>query len=175
MVLKMELKKYNQKWKVAFDREKARLEDMLREQRVASIEHIGATSVEGCSTLGTIDILLSVYDRLDFFTIKNILAAHGYQYIQGKSNDLDDLFFIRRNSKKQIIATIHLVHYASITYQEYILFKFYLLEGNNAFKYNERRERVLLSGAGANEYQKDKSEYIEYVLTNFCRTSEAKQ
>ena len=172
----MELKQYNPKWKIAFRKESESITKLLTGQKIAKIEHIGATSVLNCSTLGTIDILLSLQDHLDFITVKNILSKNGYEFIKKKSNDFEDLFFIRRNEKKQIVSTLHLVHYASITYQQYILFKFYLEEGSNVLKYNKRREDALKAGKGdVKEYQKDKIDYIKYVLNNFCRTSESKK
>ena len=166
------LTKYNRKWPLLFEKEKNLLKKALRDQKIEKIEHIGATSIERCDTLGTIDVLISVRSFLDFVTIKNVLVKKGYQYIANKSDDLKDMFFIRRDEKNQIIASFHLVEYASKLYQEYLLFAFYVKEGRNALTYNKIREDILEKYQGdLKQYQKEKAEYIRYVIDNFCVTS----
>ncbi len=51
---------YNPKWKVLFEQEKVLLAEILRENRILHIEHIGSTSVDGLAAKPTIDILVEV-------------------------------------------------------------------------------------------------------------------
>ena len=123
---------FDNRWKKYFAKEKELLSKALVGQKINSIEHIGATSVVMCGTYGTIDLLLAIPSYLDFLTIKNLLDKKGYEFIQ-RGSLLEELFFVRRNEKKQIVATIRLVEYASQKYKEYETFKIYLkaLEVNN--------------------------------------------
>jgi len=161
---------FNEKWKLMFQREEKKLIDILNGQNIEQIEHIGATSVDSCDTFGTIDILVSAHSYLDLISIKNILIKHEYQYIKHLSEDLRCLMFIKRNNKKQIIATVRVVEFASIAYQEFILFKYYLMEGRNALRYNAVRENYLSDG-DIKKYQRSKTEHIRYILKKYCRTT----
>ena len=170
------LTKFSNNWKNIFEKEKERLFNSLGEFKINEIEHIGATSVVLCDTYGTIDILLSTRTYLDLITVKNILVRKGYTYVSHLSDDFKDIFMVRKNEKNQIVATIHIVEYASIIYQEYLLFKFHLREGSNAKKYNTFRETLLENCNGdIKEYRKTKTEYIKYILKTFCRTSDYKK
>lgn len=164
---------FNNKWKNMFAIEQDMILAALGDYKIEKIEHIGATSVVLCGTYGTIDILLSVQDRMNLVVVKNILVGKGYEYVAHLSDDMKDIFMIRKDDKGRIVATIHIVEYASVTYQEYILFKFHLREGNNAIKYNKTREAILEKCDGDHkEYRKQKAEYIRYILANFCKTQE---
>ena len=167
------LVKFNNNWKQMFKSEHDMLLDALGDFKVENIEHIGATSVVLCDTYGTIDLLLSIQSYLNLVMVKNILIQKGYEYIPHLSDDMKDIFMIRKDKDGRIVATIHIVEYASVRYQEYLLFKYHLREGSNALRYNETREAMLENCNGdIKEYRKQKSEYIRYILTNFCRTKE---
>ena len=166
----IELVDFNNRWKDCFLNEKKILSNALKGQPVVEIEHIGATSVVLCKTAGTIDLLCSIQNKIEFITIKNILMKKGYQYIESLSN-LDCYTYVRRNNKKQIIATVRVVEHASKTYKEAILFKYYLREKISHVKaYNKLRQTIIEEQNGNVEaYFKVKRNYIKSVINDFCK------
>lgn len=161
---------FNNKWKDCFLNEKKILSHALKGQPVVEIEHVGATSVVLCKTAGTIDLLCSIQNKLDFITFKNILVRKGYGYVASLSNE-DCYVYVRRNSKQQIIATVRVVEHASLTYKKIILFKYYLREKISHVKaYNELRQTIIDNKDGdAASYYKIKVNYIESVINDFCK------
>ena len=161
---------FNNKWKDFFNREKKMLLNVLKGQQVIEVEHIGATSVLLCETAGTIDLLCTIQNKYDLTTIKNLLVINGYQYIPSFS-DLECFFFIRRNKKKQIVATIRVVEQASLIHKQMILFKYYLREKRSHVKsYNSFREALLKNCEGdPKKYREVKGNYIASILNDFCK------
>ena len=164
------LKNFDDNWKVFFKKEKERLLSVLSGQDVVSIDHIGATSVVMCKTSGTIDVLVTIQDKIEFFTVKNLLNRFGYEYVDHLSDIFHCLFFLRRNTKRQIICTIRVVENASEEHMKYIGFKQYLKSGQGKVKkYNEARKIMIeKTGGKPAEYQKMKSDYIESILRDYC-------
>lgn len=162
----MELLKYDNTWKQFYEIEKSHLLKALSGQKICGIEHIGATSVSSCMTAGTIDLLLSIQNSIDFFTIKNILRRKGYQCIEEKSDSVNVIFLVRRNAKRNIVATIRLVENGSILHQQILSFKFYLQEDQLHIKeYNDfRAELIKKYGDSIAKYQEEKSAYIESII-----------
>ena len=161
---------FSNNWKDYFAQEKALLLRALQGQKVSKIEHVGATSVVLCGTAGTIDVLLGIPNSLDLITIKNILVRKGYRFIEGQSDYLNMLFFVRRNQNNQIVATIRVVEYGSDVYNRIMAFKYYLKERDaNVKTYNDFRNALLEKTNGdMPQYQKVKQDYIESVLHDFC-------
>lgn len=166
----LKLIEFNDHWKDCYVREKRKLLATLKGQKISNIEHIGATSVVMCQTCGTIDVLCSIPNKIEFTTIKNILVANGYQYLASMSSD-DCLVLARRNNNKRIVSLVRVVEHASKTHKEHILFKYYLREKESHVKiYNDFRKTLLLQcGGDAKEYQKVKKNYIESILHDFCK------
>ena len=165
----MELLKFNNDWKHFFEAEKEILSNALKGQKICSIEHIGATSLVMCKTAGTIDLMLSIPSSIDFVTIKNILERKGYKCDEEKSDYINLMYFVRRNQKRAIVATVRLVEQGSIAHRELIGFKFYLKENQlHVKKYNEYRESLIKNNGSISEYQNAKSAYIESILKDYC-------
>lgn len=168
--MKYELKPFDDKWKICFSIEKKKLEEKLKGFDVASIEHIGATSVILCGTLGTIDIVVSLNSIVEVTTVKNYLCKNGYEAIE-KGCGNSQAFLVRRNDKNEIVATIRVVPNCSKQYIKLIAFKYYLRQNkNNALKYNEFRQ-ALLETCGNNlaKYKEVKANYINSILEEHCK------
>ena len=160
-----QLRIFNDNWKHYFSREKEKLLSILKGQDICDIEHIGATSVVLCKTAGTIDILISIPDMVEMFTIKNLLVKNGYRFVESMSNDLDELVFMRVHNGK-VVCTVRLMEQACDKYRDIILFKCYLRASKkNVIKYNEYREILLKNchGDGA-LYHQGKVDYITSKL-----------
>ena len=160
---------FSNNWKAYFEDEKAILLNAIKGQPFEQVEHIGATSVLMCKTAGTIDLLLSIPTKLDFFTFKNLLVTKGYTFVEAKSNNAV-MFFYRRNAKNQIVCTLRIVEYASRAYNEIKLFKHHLKEkASHVDKYNEFRETLVQQcGDDYNKYNSTKERYIKSILEHFC-------
>ena len=166
----MKLLEFNNNWKHFFNSEKELLSKALANQEISNIEHIGATSVVMCATAGTIDLLLSIPNSIDFVTIKNILVRKGYKFIEDKSDYFNLMYFVRKNTKGGIVATLRLVEHSSKTHREILAFKYWLQENRiHVNKYNEfRRTLIEKCGNDIKKYQDTKKGYIESVLNDFC-------
>ena len=167
----IQLYTFNDNWRLLYNREKHMVSAALKGHKISSIEHIGATSVVLCNTSGTIDVLVSIPSILDLFTIKNALSkVSGYECVEHKSNN-HLLFFVRRNERKQIVATIRIVEYASAEYNKILSFKYYLKQKNsNVIRYNQFRQA--LAEHYQNDYrgyQKAKESYIQSILEEYCK------
>ena len=165
----MKLVKFSNNWKHFYAIEKEQLLKALNGQQISDIEHIGATSVVMCETAGTIDLLITIPNNLDFVTIKNILVKKGYSFDESKSDYLNIMYLTRKNNKG-IVATVRIVEQGSIMHRSIIGFKYWLQESRiHVNKYNEFR-RVLIEKCGndISLYQSTKSGYIESIVNDFC-------
>ena len=161
---------FNNNWKIYFERERDYLIAALGSIKYENIEHIGATSVVLCKTAGTIDLLLSIKNKIDFITVKNVIIRKGYQVIENLSNYDKEVFFVRRNKYGKIVATIRLVEYCSDEYNRIVSFKYYLRQSEQHVKrYNDFRETLIKKcGRNYKKYQSVKADFIESVLNEFC-------
>ena len=151
---------YNNTWKLFFKKEKENLLSILKGQEISDIEHIGSTSVVLCKAAGTIDVLLSIPDPVEIFTIKNILVKNGYKYIDSMSK-VNSFMFMRVHNGK-VVATIRVMEHACPEYMDIILFKCFLQANKkNVMKYNEYREILLKQCNGdGKKYHEGKIDYI---------------
>ena len=90
----VELHPYNPEWKDEFDKEKKYLLNMLKGYDVL-IEHVGSTSIEGCSAKPVIDIFIGVKSLEYAETLKPLFLEHGYIY---KINVPNEVYFKKRNN-----------------------------------------------------------------------------
>ena len=158
------LRIFDDNWKFYFYKERDNLLELLKKQEVSAIEHIGSTSVVMCKAAGTIDILLSIPDKIEMFTIKNILTSNGYKYIESMS-DMDTFMFMRVHNGK-VVCTIRLMEHATPLYNDIMLFKYWLRSNRlNVKKYNEFREQILQKFNGdGKRYYEEKINYITSKL-----------
>ena len=173
MVHEMRLIDFNDDWKEYFKSFEEELLVLFMGQKVNTIEHIGATSVVLCGTAGSIDILVSIPDAIEFITLKNILLKRGkgYSFVVSRSDYLNHMFFIKRNKKHEIVATIRIVEYASDEYNRIKGFQQYLKQkSDHVIKYNEFRE-VALNRCGGNnkKYQLAKENYIKEIVETYTK------
>lgn len=167
--MNIKLIKFNEAWAELFLREKKNIKKALGNLHVDSIEHIGATSAVVCSTAGTIDVLvgMNLYSEIESAVKK--LENSGYIYKPELSNEKMS-FMIHKDTDGNVVATVRIVVNASLTYQRYLGFKYYLTEcAENAVKYNKFRETLLDACKGdAKTYNRIKSNYIQNILDDLC-------
>lgn len=166
--MSLEFKKYNDYWYKCFEIEKNLLLEKLKGFNVGSIEHIGATSVVLCDTLGTIDILVGINDPAEFPVVSDVLSKNGYELVEKGSSKVK-LFFVRRD-EKGIVGTIRVVVNGGPLCQRYIAFRDYLRSNKHcAIKYNLYRKTALEScNNDLHAYNKTKANFIESILQEYC-------
>ena len=154
------LRIFDDNWKFYFKKERDNLLELFKKQDISAIEHIGSTSVVMCKAAGTIDILVSIPDTIEMFTIKNILVSNGYKFIDSMSDM--DCFVFMRVYKGKVVCTIRVMEHASEKYNDFMLFKYYLRSNRmNVKKYNEFREKILAKFNGdGKRYYEEKINYI---------------
>jgi len=86
MIEKYKFRKYDSKYKVFYQREKAKLKKIL--PRNIDMEHIGSTAIPGLGGKGIIDILIGI-NKKDILKIKKILQKNKYSFpVGGDKNRL---------------------------------------------------------------------------------------
>lgn len=130
-----------------------------------NIEHIGATSVNNCRTFRNVDILLSVHDFKDIYTISMILQSKEYREVKEMST-VDCVVLSRKAKLYGCGVTLRIVQHASPTYNRFICFQIYLKESfTRVMKYNEFRETLFEQVKyNINEYNKVKYDYINSLI-----------
>ena len=129
---KYKFRKYSKKFAKLFEKEKAKLEEILPKN--SKIEHIGSTSVQTLRGKGIIDILV-VVNKKNMGNTKKILLQQSYKPVE-KASDIDRLFFKKtyRSFLKSRRVHIHVSFKGSKSTKEVINFR------NNLRKNKELQE-----------------------------------
>ena len=151
-------------WEKAFISERDNLRFELPKFRV-TIEHIGATSVNNCRSFRNVDILLSVHNFEDIFTVAMILGSKDYRELRDL-NTIDCVVLAKKTKVYGFGVTVRVVQYASNFYNRINCFQIYLKESRaRVLRYNEYRE-VLFEKVHRNiaEYNRIKYDYINSII-----------
>jgi GrpB-like predicted nucleotidyltransferase (UPF0157 family) len=142
---------YDTYWKVLFENEKALLKEVLGNEMVFNVEHIGSTSIEGLVAKPTIDILVEVLSLSDetkhFITEK--LKAIGYGNMHNAEKD-NRMTFAKGYDENFVYANTYHIHICEKgnTPQDEIYFRDYLRQNLDI-----RDEYAKLKYALAEKYQ----------------------
>ncbi|MEY7848866.1 GrpB family protein [Natrarchaeobius sp. A-rgal3] len=150
----VELVAYDEGWRRAFETEAERLRDAVGE-RVATIEHVGSTAIEGMVAKPIVDVLL-VTDTLDGDEAWWIdrLEASGYAF---RPNDpVSDRLFFAKGPEDDRTHYVSVTERGSDTHREQLLFRDYL-RANPA----KADEYAQLKRELAADYPDDRSAYTE--------------
>lgn len=159
----VKLETYNSKWILEYEKEKAIIENCIREN-IIDIEHVGSTSIEGLAAKPIIDIAIGVISILEGYRCIEPLEQIGYVY-KGEAGVSGRLFFY----KGDIDSTSHHVHIEeidSINWSNQILFRDYLrLHADIRDEYDELKNKLSQKHANDREtYTLEKSEFILYII-----------
>ncbi|WP_199326763.1 GrpB family protein [Nostoc sp. FACHB-888] len=100
---------YDPRWQTLFAQEAERIWQVLGNDLVVEIEHIGSTAVPGMAAKPVIDIMVGVRSLVNAKSTVPILESLGYVYWR-ENPDPGRMFFCERN------ATIRKATYSSCSY-----------------------------------------------------------
>lgn len=161
----VELHDHDPAWHDEYEREVARLRDLLGD-RVRDFEHVGSTAVPEVPAKPVVDILALVDDLADANELVPVLERNGYAH--RANDDVDDRVFLAKGPPT------HRTHYLSVaavgsdTHREQVAFRNYLREHPGVASAYATLKRSL-----ASEYPDDRASYtagkapfIERVLAD---------
>ena len=151
-------------WGKAFSKEKDNLLFLLPQYRF-NVEHIGATAVNSCRSFRNVDILISVHNFSDIYTLAMILNSSEYKEIRELSS-LDCVVLVKRTKVEGVGITLRIVEYASDIYNRFCAFMILLRESyDRVQKYNNFRETLIQQYPNdIKKYNEAKIDYINSII-----------
>ena len=151
-------------WDKAFISERNNLLFLLPQFKI-NVEHIGATSVNGCRSFRNVDIMISVHDFIDLQTIAMLLESKEYRLIKELSS-MDVLVLVKKKKVNKVAVTVRVVQYASNFYNRAKAFKVLLQENyQRVEKYNKYRDELIQKvGYDIAKYNEIKYNYINSLI-----------
>lgn len=113
---------YTPEWAWLFELEKARLQAALGD-KVLDIQHVGSTSIPGCTAKPILDIAIAVESFEAAFACVPLIEQLGYEY-GGEHGIPRRHYFVRRDPRST--HHIHMLEQSSADYQAHLLFRDYL-------------------------------------------------
>ena len=157
-----------EEWDKAFISERNNLLFLLPQFKI-NVEHIGATSVNGCRSFRNVDILVSTHNFIDIHTIGMLLESKEYREIKEQST-VDCVVLVKKKKVNKMGVTVRVVEYASKTYSRIMAFKVLLQENySRVVNYNNFREGLITKvNFDIAKYNEIKYDYInQQVDENF--------
>lgn len=158
----IKLSPYDKKWPLEYVKEVEFLKRAIPSYTNSRFYHIGSTSINGMTSTGIIDILITC-PLLEILTIANILKSKNYIFCQ-KSSHLRHYIFAK-NVNGKVKYLIHVLPNNSKTARDYLRFKNILLSDIHVqnqyyiFKYSIANKNISI-----NKYTTLKREYISHIL-----------
>ena len=151
-------------WDKAFISERNNLIFALPDFKM-NIEHIGATSVNSGRSFRNVDILLSVSNFADIYTIAMLLETKGYKEIRELST-LGVVVLVKQKKVNRQTITLRVVQYGEEFYRRALAFKTLLQESSDRIqRYNIFREELIKEvNLDIASYNKTKYEYINNLV-----------
>lgn len=154
---------YNSEWKNEYLKERTVLEYALKNYDV-DIQHVGSTSIIGCSAKPIIDIAIGVPNLEYGKQLIPILQKMGYYY-DGR-NDFGVRYFLKKCENDIETCFIHIEDTNSRIWQHHILFRDYMnLNPEEVMKYSNLKENLAQKFCDNRKgYTKAKETYIEKII-----------
>jgi GrpB-like predicted nucleotidyltransferase (UPF0157 family) len=111
---------YDPAWPLAFERERAFLDQLLASWRKGPIEHVGSTAVPGLLAKPVIDVMVGVASLLESVPAKDVLEQAGYCYAEYKT---DVMHWFCKPSFAHRTHHLHLIPYESPLWHERLAFR----------------------------------------------------
>ncbi len=159
--------KYNQKYKILFQREKNKLRELL--PKGTEIEHIGSTSIKGLGGKGIIDILIGA-KKTNLQKVKKILTNNNY-YLNPTGGSKGRIYFEKdyKYNKKTRRVHIHLVDIKTNYWKNPLKFKEAMKKNPKLIKEYKRikKEAVKISKGKGKIYRKHKHKFLKKVTEKY--------
>lgn len=104
------LKDYNPDYPLWYSEEKAVLINIVGEENIKRINHIGSTAVPGMISKPTIDILLEITNDCDIDRLISILQSNGYLHTEQPNNPPPHLMFMKGYTLKGFAERVFHLH-----------------------------------------------------------------
>ena len=159
----VKLQKWSPSWRTYFERESSFLRKLLGD-KVIDIQHIGSTAVEGLVAKPIIDMLMGVKSLEIVKGIGTLLKQNGYEYRANGSED-GQIFYVK-GSEDNRTHYLHIVEVNSDNWDEYVLFRDYLLLNKKEKKaYNDIKRDLAEKHADDREmYTKGKAKFVSGII-----------
>ena len=153
-----------EKWDKAFINERANLLFELPNFKM-NIEHIGATSVTNGRSFRNVDIMISVNNFADIYTITMLLETKGYKEIKELST-LGVALLVKQKKVNRQTITVRVVQYGGEFFSRAHAFRTLLQENYDRIqKYNQYREKLISEvGFDIAKYNEAKYQYINQMI-----------
>lgn len=154
---------YNSNWKDLYLFEEHTLKQMIGEDNIARVNHIGSTSVEGLLAKPTIDILLEVRKDINEEVIISAFENNGYIYLTKKDLGYFYLMFLKGYTENGFEEEVYHIHVRYLGDWDELYFRDYLrLHPNVASEYGKLKLRL------QDRYKHDRDAYTE-AKTEFIK------
>lgn len=162
--MKVEIKEHSNSWKIAFELERAFLEDVFKEEAKA-VEHMGSTSIPNLKSKPVIDIFLAVTPFRECSHYHSLLKNTNYRYT--KTDMLDRYLFSKYSLEGEWTHNVHIVPFDKVFFlRNELLFRDYLRNNPDfVFKYNKLKEQLVIKEYKTLEdYTRSKTRFIQLVV-----------
>ena len=159
---------YDPQWQTLFAQEAERIWQLLGNDLVVEIEHIGSTAVPGMAAKQVVDIMVGVRSLVDAKSTIAALESLGYVYWR-ENPDPGRMFFVKGMPPyaKQRTHHVHIVEVNSKFWEEHKLFCDYLRRHPEEAKRYEVLKRDLAASFRSDReaYTNGKNDYIRAVMS----------
>lgn len=142
---------YSSEWVTEFEKEKKRLETLLK-GRILAIEHIGSTSIPGLCAKPILDIAVAVQTKDVLYALIPILSNNGYD-VKDSIDDKGEIL-ARKGPPECRTHYIHIEVARSTFWRNQILFRDYLLTHRKSAEQYERLKKEI-----AEKYKNERKKY----------------
>lgn len=164
---KVKLVAHNPRWAIVYQEEAVRLRELLKDENVIDIQHIGSTSIPGIAAKPLMGILLVVKDLSKVLHWQGILEAEGYHLREDRP---DHVLFAKGPEHNRTIH-LHIAENDSNYAETALLFRDYLIAHPEVARQYEELKKILAKKYAheRRKYTSSKNDFIKKVL----KTAEA--
>ncbi len=158
------LKEHNPIWKNWYLQEEKLLNNIIGNQYVERINHIGSTSVNGLLAKPTIDILLEITEDCDLKFLVNVLEKKGYIFEKQPQKPSPHMMFMKGYTEKGFAEKVFHLHVRYIGDWNELYFRDFLrLHKDVAQEYSNLKVSLM------DKYEHNRDGYTE-AKTEFINT-----
>lgn len=155
---------YNPQWPHIYEAERQRILGATG-QWLASIEHVGSTSVPGLAAKPIIDIMAGIRTLADAPACIAPLEALGYHYVPEYEASIPERRYFRKGPKGARLFHLHMVEPTSDFWEKELLFRDYLrAHPSTAQAYEALKRKLARQYTDGNEYCEAKTDFIMATL-----------
>lgn len=161
---------YDPDWPRRYGEERVLILETIGEY-IASVEHIGSTSVPDLAAKPIIDIMAGLARLDDALHCVEPLSAVGYEYVPEYETQMPDRRYFRKGPERKRTHHLHMVELNGDFWTRHLLFRDYLRAHPEQIRAYADLKRVLAARYGRDRegYTNAKSEFVEGVLRTAIR------